>query len=226
MRDKLYVVIFAVVISAAASLVLTFANSVLKERIERNRQLEIYASVLDVLGIEIDETAGFKEMEGKFNRHAKLVSEETVKEGKIQGMDIYRGVDEKGETIGYALKISGAGFWGPIKGFLAVEPDMRTIKGLTFFEQEETPGLGGRIMEEEFQRQFVGKQIYATDSAKTEFRLTPPKGRMFDTELVGKKDINEVDAITGATETSGALERLLNRGLVAFQMIVEENDLE
>ncbi len=226
MREKLYIIAFALIISAVASIVLTFANSVLKERIIRNRQLQIYVSVINVLGIEMDETAGFKEIERKFKDHTELISEEEFEAGKVKGMDIYRGVDEDGNTIGYAMKISGPGFWGSIAGFLAVEPDLKTIKGITFFQYEETPGLGGRIVEEEFQKQFVGKEIFKPDTDKPEFKLTPPRGKMFDPALVAKKDINEVDAITGATETSSALQRFMNRGLVNFQRIMKEKGLE
>lgn len=225
MREKLYVIVFALVISAVAAIVLTFSNSVLKKRIERNRQLEIYMSVIKVLGIETDETAGFEEIERDFKNHTEAISKETMEAGEVRGMDIYRGIDDEGNTIGYAVKISGPGFWGPIAGFLALEPDLRTIKGLGFFQQEETPGLGGRIVEDEFVRQFVGKQVYAPGSDRTEFKLTPPRGRMFDLELVGKKDINEVDGITGATETTSALQRFMNKGLRAFQEIAEEKGL-
>ena len=48
---------------------------------------------------------------------------------------------------------------------------------------------------------------------------------MFDLELVGKKDINEVDGITGATETTSAFQRFMNKGLRAFQEIAEEKGL-
>jgi Na+-transporting NADH:ubiquinone oxidoreductase subunit C len=225
MREKLYVIVFALVISAAAAIVLTFSNAVLKERIERNRQLEVYMSVMKVLGIETDETAGFEAIERDFREHTEAISRETTEAGEVKGMDIYRGVDNEGNTIGYAVKISGPGFWGPIAGFLALEPDLKTIKGLDFFEQEETPGLGGRIVEDEFLRQFVGKQIYGPDTDKAGFKLTAPRGKMFDLELVGQKGINEVDGITGATETTSALQRFLNEGLKAFQEFAEEKGL-
>ena len=226
MRDKLYVVVFALMISAVASIVLTFANSVLKERIRRNQQLEIYSSVLEVLGIEVDETADFRQIESAFNAHTELISEETIEAGEIRGLDIYKGIDENGNLIGYAMRIHGAGFWGPVKGFLAVETDLRTVKGIIFYEQEETPGLGGRIVEDEFRSQFIGKQIYGDGEEKPGLLLTPPAGRMFDPELVAKKRINEVDAITGATETSSALQRFMNKGLENFQIIMREKGLE
>ena len=225
MKEKLYVIIFALVISTVAAIVLTFSNTVLKERIDRNKQLEVYRSVIRVLGVEVDENASFEEIEKVFREQTELISEEKIKAGKITGMDIYKGMDEDGNLIGYAMRIHGPGFWGPISGFLAVKPDLRTIMGIDLYEHEETPGLGGRIGEEGFKNQFVGKQIYDDGSDRIEFKLTPPKGRMFDPDLIAKKPINEVDAITGATETSSALQRFMNKGLRDFQGIAEEKGL-
>ncbi len=226
MKEKLYVIVFALVISAAASVILTFSNSVLKERIERNKELELYTSVLSVLEIELDGDENFEEIEQKFREHAKQIYREEEVGGKIKGLDIYRGVKD-GEVVGYVIKIAGAGFWGPIKGFIALEPDMKTIKGITFYEQEETPGLGGRIVEKEFQEQFVkGKAIYSAEG-DLGFYLTPAKGPLFD--LVGKQGTefaNEVDAITGATETSSALQKFLNKALDTFDEIKRKNNLE
>ena len=69
--------------------------------------------------------------------------------------------EHKGEISGYAFTISGTGFWGPIKGILAVEPNLEIVKGITFYEDEETPGLGHEINRESFRNSFKGKT--ATD---------------------------------------------------------------
>ena len=58
-----------------------------------------------------------------------------------------------------AVPFSGSGVWGPIEGVLALEPDMQTIRGVRFYKQEETPGLGGEIASDWFQAQFKGKTL-------------------------------------------------------------------
>ena len=43
------------------------------------------------------------------------------------------------------LPVRGAGLWGPMHGFLALQQDLNTVAGLGFFEHKETPGLGGEV---------------------------------------------------------------------------------
>ena len=90
------------------------------------------------------------------------------------------------------MPFSGPGLWGPIYGVLALEPDLRTIRGIRFFKQEETPGLGGEIGADWFQDQFVGKQI-ASEADVYGFAIVKPGTG---------EGVNVVDGITGATMTS------------------------
>ena len=83
-------------------------------------------------------------------------------------------------------------------------PDQRTITGIAFYEQNETPGLGGRIVEEDFCGQFAGKTMILGD-----------KVLGFKPEGETLKE-NQVHAITGATQTCIRLEKLINDGLSAW----------
>ena len=109
---------------------------------------------------------------------------------------------EKGDSLFYAsvdgttaFKFKGPGLWGTIEGILSINPDLKTIRVLRILHQEETPGLGGRIAEPEYLQGFRDKEVIP----KINF---VPSGKA--------KANNEVDAITGATGSSKALERLLN----------------
>ncbi|MEK6563901.1 MAG: FMN-binding protein [Candidatus Omnitrophota bacterium] len=109
---------------------------------------------------------------------------------------------EKGDSLFYtsvdgttAFKFKGPGLWGTIEGILSINPDLKTIRVLRILYQEETPGLGGRIAEPEYLQGFRSK----TFIPKISF---VPSG--------ADKAANEVDAITGATGSSKALEKLLN----------------
>lgn len=118
---------------------------------------------------------------------------DNVKEKRIDKYVFYTSKDGA-----VAFKFEGPGLWGLIAGIASVNPDLKTIQTIKIIHQEETPGLGGRIGEEGFLGQFRGKEFFP----KIVFM---PQGK-----ASGK---NEVDAITGATGSSKALEKLLNEAL-------------
>lgn len=62
------------------------------------------------------------------------------------------------------LPVRGTGYGGLIKAYLALEGDLDTVAAFTVYEQSETPGLGGRITEPDWQAQWAGKQ-FAQDGA-------------------------------------------------------------
>lgn len=97
-----------------------------------------------------------------------------------------------GELIAYAFPIGGKGFWGPVRGILAVEPDGVTIRTVVWTSHSETPGLGARIEEKPYREKFRGK--LAVDPNKERFRVVP-EGTMGN-------DPHAIDQITGATQTT------------------------
>ena len=90
----------------------------------------------------------------------------------------------------------GAGLWGPIWGYVAVQQDCNTVYGAVFDHESETPGLGARITEDTFRNQFHGKQLYK-DGAFVSVAVVKGGGQ--------KDNPNGVDAISGATITSRAV---------------------
>ena len=102
----------------------------------------------------------------------------------------YRGIDGA-----VAFEFKGPGLWGPIYGVVSINSDLKTIRTIKILHQEETPGLGARIAEKEYLSQFKSKEVVPR-------LIFMPQGKA--------RANNEVDAITGATGTSKALEKLLN----------------
>ena len=100
-----------------------------------------------------------------------------------------------------AFAFYGPGLWGPISGIISLEKDLKTIRRLKILYQEETPGLGGRIAEESYLEQFKNKEVFP----KLIFR---PEGKA--------QAKNEVDAITGATGSSRAFEKLINENVQKY----------
>ena len=100
------------------------------------------------------------------------------------------------------LPIEGMGMWGMVYGFIALDRDGNTVRGLTFYEQKETPGLGGEISNPRWQALWVGRKAY--DKA-WEPKLTVIKGRAGPPE----QDPNRVDGLSGATITSNGVSHLM-----------------
>ena len=111
---------------------------------------------------------------------------------------VYIMKDEDGKKISkYVFPVRGKGLWSMMKGYLAVEPDFETIAGLTFYEQGETPGLGGEVMNPKWKAKWVDKKIYKGD----EVAIEVVKGS-------GTGDY-EVDGLSGATITSNGVSSML-----------------
>ena len=96
---------------------------------------------------------------------------------------------------------------------MCLKNDLRTIYGLSFYKQEETPGLGGEISADGFRDQFQGK-VVATD---TEIGIRIVRD--------GADADNEVDAISGATMTCDKVEAMLNE-LIAVMVEEDATDVE
>ena len=177
-----YTLVFMLVLSVVFGGVLAGANAWLRPRIEGNEAYAEMRSVLYALGL--DDSGSNEDISRRFDEQ---ISEETV-----SGIAVYAW-RQNGTVRGYAVPFTGAGLWGTIRGFLAVSPDLGTVLGLTFVEQNETPGLGGRIDEAFYKEQFRGVQI------------DPESGFAY-----GAAGGGQLDAIAGATSTSRAVLQILN----------------
>ena len=111
---------------------------------------------------------------------------------------VYIMKSESGEVEKYVFPVRGYGLWSMMKGFLAVEPDLKTIAGLTFYEQAETPGLGGEIKSAKFKAQWPGKKIYGDEG---NVRVQVVKA--------APDDEYSIDALTGATITSNGVSKMM-----------------
>lgn len=204
MKNNIYTLCYAAVLGVVCSLLLTFAASFTKPYRLANAEAEELSNILAALKVPLESGASSERLIEVFNAN---VHTETQKEQTIY---IYSPPQANGTVEATAVKFSGAGLWGPIKGFLALESDGRTIRGINFYEQEETPGLGGEIVSAAFRDQFVGKLI-----------VDESGNRGIVIQAGGSKKTNGVDAITGATMTCDKVESMLNN---AIETIVEEAD--
>ncbi len=101
------------------------------------------------------------------------------------------------------LPVHGYGLWSTMYGLLALDGTANTIKGITFYEQAETAGLGAEITNPRWQADWVGKQVFDASGA-VQFALV--KGGV-DTSSADAK--YQVDALSGATLTSNGVTNLM-----------------
>ena len=109
---------------------------------------------------------------------------------------------QDGELKGLILPIEGYGLWGFLYGYLALEPDARTIRGITFYEHGETPGLGGEVDNPRWKALWPGRLAF-DDRGKP--AITVKKGIAGSVE----DDPYQVDGLSGATITSRGVTNLV-----------------
>jgi Na+-transporting NADH:ubiquinone oxidoreductase subunit C len=112
----------------------------------------------------------------------------------------------------YILPISGKGLWSTIYGYLALESDVATVRGVTFYKHGETPGLGGEVENPAWCAQWQGKSIL--DEQQHLVGITVKKGRV-DPSIPADK-AHKVDGLSGATITSNGVTRFVKADLAAF----------
>ncbi len=116
----------------------------------------------------------------------------------------------------YIFPVNGTGLWGPVWGYIALDDNLNSIYGVVFDHQSETPGLGAEIVAPAFTSQFVKKELF--------------DGK----ELVGVKTIkggsagnpHAVDAITGGTITSRAVEDMILNSMKGYMNYIIKNQVK
>ena len=128
-----------------------------------------------------------------------------TKFGRVYVNEAFVGKDASGNTCGYAISVtSSEGYDGNVTLSLGIRPD-GTVEGISFTELHETPGMGMRVADAEFMSQFEGRNVTA---------FVHNKG--------GASGSDTIDAISGASTTSGAVVNAVNAGLDFFQSVMKE----
>ena len=113
-----------------------------------------------------------------------------------------------GNPTAYVVPIEGYGLWDLMKGYIALDTDLNTVKGISFYEHKETPGLGARVEEDWFKEQYIGKKILGDSGELTS--ITIAKG-------VSPGGPHDVDGISGATLTGDGINEFMARNLATYE---------
>lgn len=214
MKSRIYVVVFMVVIAALFGAGVTGINLSAQEKLEQNENLQMQKALVRLFGLGDVDALEPQEIDELVNTRIDRSEKRTDPETGWQFTLLKAYEDDAHQQLkAYAFRFRGLGFWAPIEGMLAVSPDLKKTVGCIILEQKETPGLGGRIEEPVFTRSFDEGLLITPPEKGTQFlymgngtepeKGTPQYGRQFD-------------AITGATQTSLAMERILNEHLARF----------
>lgn len=216
MSDARKAITFAVTVAFVCCLCITAASTGLKARQQKNMRLDRQKNILKAAAISYDPGAATAEViEGLFKKYILQVWASV--NGELHpdpsGTDepylpLYLTVEE-GTIVSYIIPVDSRGLWGRIKGYLAIDTDGSTIKGFTIYSHQETPGLGGEIESEWFQKNFVGKKIVGKSGEFASIRIAKGKAR-------GELD-NVVDGISGATLTGRYLSQGLATNLATYE---------
>jgi len=102
----------------------------------------------------------------------------------------------------YVLPIEGLGLWGTLYGFLALEHDAETVRGLTYYNHKETPGLGGEVDNPLWKAKWPGRKAFDEAGHPA---ITVIKGSAGPAAT----DPHHVDGLSGATITGNGVTNML-----------------
>ncbi len=226
-----FVVFFAAVVCIVCSLLLSVAASSLKAKQDFNVELDRKLNVLKAFGVATRDAGGRAlsgaEVERIFRENIREVILDGATGRPVEGLTsaqvgakeiaerarlpLYT-YERDGEILKYAFPVSGKGLWSTIYGYLALERDLATVAGVTFYRHGETPGLGGEVEKDWFQSNFKGKRVFA-DGRRQGFEVV--KGTVADRYPQGND--HAVDGISGATLTGKGVTKFINRDLDLYE---------
>ncbi|KAA6329477.1 Na+-transporting NADH:ubiquinone oxidoreductase subunit C [termite gut metagenome] len=223
-----YTIVYASVIVVIVAFVLAFVSSALRDKQEKNVELDKMKQILSALNVN---TKG-KDAQALYAKYVKqdliinsegaeierkggfhlVLKEELDKELSKRKLALYL-CHLNGETK-YVLPLYGQGLWGPIWGYVALNEDKSTIFGVYFSHQGETPGLGAEIASKAFQNPFMGKQITRKETLTSVAVVKPGRS-------VNNRDY--VDGISGGTITSQAVDKMMSNCLSQYEKFITGN---
>lgn len=186
-----------VVVALVCGILIVSVFQVTLPAIKRNKAEALKKAVFDVIpGIETMKT--FKALE---NGKLVLLEGEDEKAKKV-----YAGYNQAGELSGVAIEARGQGFQDVILIIYGYSPMRQSVVGMKVLESKETPGLGDKI-EKDPQYRANFKDLDVTLSAdgqhlEHEIQIVKP-GK--------KKERWQIDTITGATISSKAVGRMIQK---------------
>lgn len=220
MSNHVKSILFAAVLSIICSSLLTLASTGLKAYQLKNIALDKQKNILKSVGLIQEDKVPAPEAIGRLyagsikqmgvDAQGRLVS---AKQKGPHDLSVYLHL-KNGTVQAYIIPVDSRGLWGRISGYLALENDGITVAGFTVYNHQETPGLGGEIEQNWFQKNFAGKKII--DEKGNLVAVTIAKGAVAN-KIPPSRQKYFVDGISGATMTGKFLSEGLKQTLIAYE---------
>ncbi len=224
-----YIFFFSSGLVIVVAIILSLAATLLQPRQARNLELEKKKSILESINISAD-FSNADELYSKYIIESFVInSKGEIKSGidafkvemrieekkpvEEQNLPVFIAKNDEGEKI-TIVPLEGKGLWGPIWGYISFKSDMNTIYGATFDHKGETPGLGAEINTPAFEKQFAGLKIFEDGKFVSVKVLKSNEKRI---------ENHSVDAISGGTITSKALEAMLYNCIERYVDYLKKN---
>lgn len=231
-NSNVYTFIFAFIVCMTCSFLISAVSEGLKAKKELNEVIDVKKNILravDVVPPLPKKTDAATLLENYRTKIEEVVIDNVgnILEG-ISPDDIGEGEDkyplyiykEEDQIKSYCFPIEGKGLWSTLYGYLALESDAVTVRGITFYKHGETPGLGAEIEKDWFLNNFKGKNIW--DVEKRELRpIVVLKGKVSDLVTEAESKFY-VDGISGATMTSKGVSDLLEKSLKIYELFLNK----
>ena len=218
MRSNFYVISFMAGITIILGFLLSLAATSLKAKQDLNIEIDMKKNILRSLNIPEDQSQKLSQDDIQ-KLYNEKITKLNINENGIKtddgSLSVYITTDGKQPT-GYSIPISGKGLWSTIYGYIALETDGNTVKGITFYQHGETPGLGGELEKDWFTSNFVGKQIYNDEGVLVSIKIV--KGKVNPNDI---NAIHQVDGISGATLTGRGMNKFIAQDLNVYKPFLD-----
>ena len=220
----LYIIVLVLVVGSALALTAMALKPRQQENADADKKRQILASVHVVAEASEIASTFDKYVTDQFivnekgdrigdNAFAVNVANQSKESAAERQLPVYVCTMPGDGATKYILPVYGAGLWGPIWGYVALDADGSTVFGAYFAHQGETPGLGAEIEKPAFSDQFEGKQMFKD-------------GRFLPVTVVkaGQKPLGDedyVDAVSGGTITSKGVAAMLSDCLSPYKNFLE-----
>jgi len=226
-QSNTYTIIYIIVLVLVVGSALALTAMALKPRQQANADADKMRQILASVHV----TAGNSDIIETFNRYISSqfvvndkgerigdnafgvnIAAETKTNPAERRLPVYVCTMPEGQTK-YILPVYGAGLWGPIWGYVAIDADGSTIFGAYFAHQGETPGLGAEIEKPAFSDQFEGKQMFKNG------KYAPVTVVKSGQKPLGDEDY--VDGVSGGTITSKGVAAMMSDCLTPYKLFLE-----
>lgn len=240
-RSNTYIIIFSAVLTIVLGLLLSGTSVVLKplqdKQVDLDNKKKILGAVMDIssikdpneilalyqkrftsIVIDINGKAIEKDQKGNPVVAEKVNIQKNYKMDKGDRMyPVFQFMSESDPTKveAYIFPMWGAGLWDWISGFVAVDSDLNTIKGVAFDHKTETPGLGARITSDQIKDRYKGKKLFDTSGDLVSVSMI--KG-----EKGEPLDDHHIDGMSGATLTGKGVNNMMLHYLECYKSFIDK----